>query len=167
MGSCTARLLEDVGRVSESLASYEKALALDPDNVTALYLAAEWHQVRGSPAKGLPLIIKCTKLGAKEEKEDGTWWHVRGQLELALGKPAKASLDRALTLFRAAVDADASDTNSLFQIPCVQVTCGQRREALESLATAIRVDPTLKVRARTDADLTALRDDPAFQTLVR
>ncbi len=136
-------LLEDLGRAPESLASYEHALELDPKHVSALHSISDWHlEVGTTPAKGLPFITRCIKL----DPDDGTAWHIRGQLELAVGKPATMSLARAMALFRAAVDADASDAESWFQIACVQTTCGRRGEALDSLAKAIGLDRALKER---------------------
>jgi thioredoxin-like negative regulator of GroEL len=90
-------------------------------------------------------------------------WHIRGQLELRLGRSTQVSFDRALALYR---DAEPDDANARFQIACVHQLLGDRTTCLTELAAAIAIDPGIKQTARTDIDLVDLHDDPEYVRLL-
>ncbi len=55
----------------------------------------------------------------------------------------------------------------IYDLAVIRLAAGKRAEALEALAKALALNPKLKKQAATDADLAAVRDDPAFVRIVR
>jgi uncharacterized Ntn-hydrolase superfamily protein len=55
----------------------------------------------------------------------------------------------------------------LYDLAVIRLASGKRPESLEALRRALASNPKLVSQARDDADLSALKDDPAFRKLVR
>jgi len=55
----------------------------------------------------------------------------------------------------------------LYDLAVIRLAAGKRPEALEALTKALRLNTKLKKQAWGDKDLDALRDDPAFQALLK
>jgi len=55
----------------------------------------------------------------------------------------------------------------LYNLACVRARDGKQDEALELLKEAIPLRPEIKTMAPGDSDLSAVRDDPRFQELVK
>ncbi len=55
----------------------------------------------------------------------------------------------------------------IYDLAVIRLAAGKRAEALEALARALALNPKLKKQAATDADLAAVRDDPAFVRILR
>jgi uncharacterized protein (TIGR02996 family) len=156
--------LARLGRIPESIASYERVLELAPRNYAAHYNLACHCRDTGDFKRGHRMIEVACELAPEEPAV----WHIRGQLELRLGSSvARESLGRALELYAEAVAADALDANPRFQIACVHQLLGDRARCLTELAAAIAIDPRITDTARTDIDLVDLRDDPEYARLLR
>lgn len=54
----------------------------------------------------------------------------------------------------------------LYDLAVIRCAAGKKKEALEALSKALRLNPALKAQARGDMDLEGLRGDPGFQALV-
>ncbi|MGE0872001.1 MAG: tetratricopeptide repeat protein [Kofleriaceae bacterium] len=156
-------VLDALGRVEQSIASYHKALAIDPGHRSAHYNLAMGYRDRGEPLNALAHITAA----CKANRDDPHSWHVLGQLHAQLGNVADA--DQALTNARIryedAVRRDDADGDAWFQLACVHQLLDQPTTCLELLARAFARNPALKQEARTDRDLIALRDDPRFVEL--
>jgi tetratricopeptide (TPR) repeat protein len=67
----------------------------------------------------------------------------------------------------AAVDANPQYPMLFFNLACCESQCGRTSEALDHLRQAIEMSDEFRTAARTDSDLDPLRDEPAFQDLMR
>lgn len=85
----------------------------------------------------------------------------RGVIELNRGDfvSAQELFERALKR-----DPDAADTH--YALAASRARLGSVEPALQSLERAVELKPVLRVRAQTDADLAALRNDPEFERIV-
>jgi tetratricopeptide (TPR) repeat protein len=85
----------------------------------------------------------------------------RGVIELNRGDfvAAQELFERALKR-----DPDAADTH--YALAASRARLGAVEAALQSLERAVELKPVLRVRAQTDADLAALRNDPEFERIV-
>lgn len=85
----------------------------------------------------------------------------RGVIELNRGDfvSAQELFERALKR-----DPDAADTH--YALAASRARLGSVEPALHSLERAVELKPVLRVRAQTDADLVALRNDPEFERIV-
>ena len=85
----------------------------------------------------------------------------RGVIELNRGDfvSAQELFERALKR-----DPDAADTH--YALAAARARLGSVEPALQSLERAVELKPVLRVRAQTDADLVALRNDPEFERIV-
>ena len=55
----------------------------------------------------------------------------------------------------------------LYDLAVIRLAVGKEQDALQALERAVSLNPKLKNQAMEDADLAALRDNPAFESLVR
>ena len=85
----------------------------------------------------------------------------RGVIELNRGDfvAAQEMFERALKR-----DPEAADTH--YALAATRARLGAVESALESLERAVGLKPVLRVRAQTDADLAALRNDPEFERII-
>ena len=85
----------------------------------------------------------------------------RGVIELNRGDfvSAQELFERALKR-----DPDAADTH--YALAASRARLGSVEPALQSLERAVELKPVLRVRAQTDADLVALRNDPESERIV-
>jgi tetratricopeptide (TPR) repeat protein len=85
----------------------------------------------------------------------------RGVIELNRGDfvSAQELFERALKR-----DPDAADTH--YALAASRARLGSVEPALQSLERAVELKPVLRVRAQTDSDLVALRNDPEFERIV-
>ena len=81
---------------------------------------------------------------------------------LAAAFAQQGDFDRALPLAREAVAEHGDNGSAVFNAACAEALAGERAPALEHLRRAIELDPRCAGWAREDADLDAIRDDPAF-----
>ncbi len=85
----------------------------------------------------------------------------RGVIELNRGDfvAAQEMFERALKR-----DPDAADTH--YALAATRARLGAVGSALQALARAVELRPVLRVRAQTDSDLVALRNEPDFEHIV-
>jgi tetratricopeptide (TPR) repeat protein len=85
----------------------------------------------------------------------------RGVIELNRGDfvAAQEMFERALKR-----DPDAADTH--YALAATRARLGAVESALQALARAVELRPVLRVRAQTDSDLVALRNEPDFERIV-
>ena len=70
--------------------------------------------------------------------------------------------DRALAMAREVAERHPDKGSALFNVACVEALAGDRAAALEHVRRAVELEPRAAEWAATDADLDAIRDDPAF-----
>jgi uncharacterized Ntn-hydrolase superfamily protein len=73
----------------------------------------------------------------------------------------------ALALHEQAVLLAPENPELIYDLAVIRLAAGLRAEALTALAKALRLNPNLKKQAAVDKDLESLRDDPAFQAMLR
>lgn len=89
------------------------------------------------------------------------YYNGRGLAWMGMG-----NLTNALTDFENAAATNPDDASARYNVACAQARLGQREDAMASLAKALEMDARLRSNARTDQDLIALRNDPAFKALM-
>lgn len=85
----------------------------------------------------------------------------RGVIELNRGEFVAAQ-----ELFERALKREPEAAHIHYGLAATRSRLGSVSSALESLQRALNLQPKLRVRAQHDQDLTALRNDPEFDTLV-
>jgi tetratricopeptide (TPR) repeat protein len=85
----------------------------------------------------------------------------RGVIELNRGDYVAAQ-----ELFERALKREPSAAHIHYGLAATRSRLGSIDSALESLQRALEIQPTLRIRAQHDQDLTALRNDPEFERLV-
>ena len=85
----------------------------------------------------------------------------RGVIELNRGDFVAAQ-----ELFERALKRDPGAPDILYALAAARARLGAVESALESLGRAVELKPVLRVRAQTDADLAALRNDPEFERII-
>lgn len=106
--------------------------------------------------------------------DDSDWktWSYLGQAELQLGNAAKGleSIQKAIVVAqKARVQLTGTEMGDLFyNQACAQSRNGKKREALNSLKSALRVGNAAELieNAQQDGDLAALRDEPEFKKVL-
>ena len=159
--------LEKVGRLSdeplnkkffeEAIASYDKALEIEPDYHIA------WNN-RGNSLGYLGReeeAIACFDKALEIEPDYYNAWNNRGVSLAYLGryKEAIASYDKALE-----IKPDYAD--AYYNKACCYALHNQIDLALEFLPKAVELDAKFLEMAKTDNDFDSIRDDPRFQTLI-
>ena len=102
----------------------------------------------------------------------------RLRTEIALPRDADSLYDRgvfelnrgeyvaAQEMFERALKREPEAAHIHYGLAATRARLGSIDSALESLQRALDLQPTLRVRAQHDQDLTALRNDPDFERLV-
>jgi hypothetical protein len=85
----------------------------------------------------------------------------RGVIELNRGDYVAAQ-----ELFERALKREPAAAHVHYGLAATRARLGSIDSALESLQRALEIQPTLRIRAQHDHDLTALRNDPEFERLV-
>jgi tetratricopeptide (TPR) repeat protein len=70
--------------------------------------------------------------------------------------------DEATAIVRDELERRPDHPMLLFNLACFEALAGRKEEALEHLARAVELDPTMGEYATADSDLDSLRDDPRF-----
>ena len=71
-------------------------------------------------------------------------------------------LDEAYAVFEEALREHPDHPSILYNFACAEARGGRGESAVEHLRRAVEAEPKLAERARSDPDLDAIRDDPAF-----
>ncbi len=111
------------------------------------------------------LTVTETRLRTeKAQPKDSEGLYDRGVMELNRGDYTAAQdfFERAL---RRDADSPAA-AYSHYGLAAARARQGNVESALAALEKALRLQPSLRVRAQQDADLSALRTEPAFETLL-
>ena len=80
----------------------------------------------------------------------------------AVARVEAGDLEAAVQMMREVLAERPDDPGALYDTACFESLAGRREDALEHLRRALEADPSLREHARTDTDLDAIRDDPAF-----
>ena len=91
-------------------------------------------------------------------------WELWAPLAPLYGAGRYAEVADAL---RGAVEGHPEYGMLFFNLACCESMMGKRSEALDHLRRAIELAEEFRDNARSDADLDAIRDEPAFRELVR
>ena len=133
--------LDSLGRNSEALATYDKALQLKPDYAVAIYNKAELLLRMGQTEAALDLFDQALRIAPDYFKA------LRGKAD-ALVKAGKG--DAAVALYQQALKLHSDDADAARSLRIALVSAGQGLEAIARLEAALRVGPR---DARTHGDL--------------
>jgi len=185
-----ARKLEESGKVKEALDKYTLAMKSAPDKAEPLARASMLHLILKNPREALAAASRAVEI---EPAHEGAWLN-KSVIEIYSGlyKEALATTNKALQRFPENTDImnnkatallalhklnDAEDTllealkikpddSSLnYNLACAYALSEVRMSAILYLEKAIALDPALKIKARTDPDLTSIRDSKFFKDL--
>lgn len=108
------------------------------------------------------LAIAEARLRAEPQlPRDADSLYDRGVIELNRGDYVAAQ-----ELFERALKREPAAAHIHYGLAATRSRLGSIDSALESLQRALEIQPTLRIRAQHDHDLTALRNDPEFERLV-
>lgn len=154
----------DEGRYAEAAEAYRKASALNPSHPTwhhnlgdALGKLGRRQEQRDAYSKAAALLRTMVQVNAKNSAHLA----LLAVCEAKLGQPAKA-----LEHVAAAMRIDPDNVSVLYRSATVYARAGKTEAALAALESAIRKGEST-ARARSDESFESLRDNPAFQQLVR
>lgn len=177
-------------RQEDALASYEKAIAMQPDRLAACMgkakvlrqlkryeeaLITSNHAIKINPnvqsvwfSKALTLMamqryveaLKCFNKAIRLEPERGSSWKFRGYILAKMGRSAEA-----LASFEKAAKLSPNSGGIYYNKAYLHSRQGEIDQALLDLKQAIDLHPKFREFLRTDADFDGLRDDDRFQAL--
>ena len=107
-----------------------------------------------------PELGRLVKIGRKTDLWNQAWsafTEKRYADALPLQEKAADLIDE-LTTIRAEV---------MYDLAVIRLAAGKKPGAIEALGQALKWNPKLKAQASSDTDLAGMRDDPAFQALMR
>jgi tetratricopeptide (TPR) repeat protein len=114
------------------------------------------------------------ELGRYREALDPLWRAAQGNPDnvsiwLALGWCYKRTgkLDRAIESLEEALSADPSDALVHYNLACYWSLARNKKQALAYLAKAFDLEDEYRSLVRAETDFDPIRDDPAFQALIR
>jgi uncharacterized Ntn-hydrolase superfamily protein len=55
----------------------------------------------------------------------------------------------------------------MYDLAVIRLAAGQKSKALDALKKAINMNPKLKIQAKGDTDMSSLKDDPEFQSIIK
>lgn len=147
----------DLKMYDEALREAEAALACNPKDVHAVAIEAAvlWQMNRLKEAE--PFMAE---LAQTHPENTGLW------INLAYIRRRTQSLDAAVDTLQRAFSANPKDPLAHFNMACYRAVQHRTEEALELLRNAIDLDPKLRCLAKAEHDFDALRNLPAFRSLV-
>lgn len=89
------------------------------------------------------------------------YYNGRGLTWMGIGQ-----LETALADFESATTTNPDDASARYNVACALARLGRKQDAITSLSKAFELDERLIVHAKTDQDLNALRQEPAFKSLL-
>lgn len=141
LGAAIAAHLSEVTRLDQTSwanrmrKAYEKALALDPNNIVALTGLSRYHWST-PPGRGGD-VAKARQLAEHLRKID----RFKGEMELGAIAGRTADFKTALTHFEAAAELDPTSAEALVSCGHVLLRLDRRREARERYENAAKIAP--------------------------
>ncbi len=141
----------------------------------ALGVLDRCDQLARLPEHGLYLKGQCLReLGRFREALDPLWQAAQSNPEnigtwLALGWCYKRTgkLDRAIESLEEALSVEPNDALVHYNLACYWALAKNKRQALNYLRKAFDLEEDYRNLVADESDFDPIRDDPAFQTLVR
>jgi len=125
------------GRTREAVASYQRALALDPDHEDALYYGGATHLTLGDAAQARDLWQHLVRVNPVSNRAH----HQLGDLYLCLDYPEILDLTAAEAEFRRALEINQEETGPLLQLAEVRMARAQWDSATTLLSTLLISNP--------------------------
>ena len=147
----------DLKMYDEALREAEAAVACAPNDVHAIAIKAAvlWQLNRLQEAE--PYMAK---LAISHPENTGLW------INLAYIRRRTQSVEAAAETLQCAFSANPKDPLANFNMACYRAVQQRTEEALELLRHAIDLDPKLRCLAKAEHDFDALRNLPAFRSLI-
>ncbi len=141
----------------------------------ALEVLGRCEQLARLPEHGLYLKGQCLReLGRYGEALDPLWQAAQSNPDnigtwLALGWCYKRTgkLDRAIESLEEALSVEPNDALIHYNLACYWALAKNKRHALTYLARALDLEDEYRPLIADETDFDPIRDDPAFQALVR
>lgn len=142
----------------EAAASFDKAIAADPDNYKVYTAKGIALCFEGDYAGGMALIQKTL------DKKPG---YVPALYDMAMAYKLQNQLDQSLSWFEKTIQGDPQNTWSYYGIATIYADKGKTQESLNYLEKAVKLDPEVKTVAKEQDHFAKMRKLPEFQALVR
>jgi hypothetical protein len=102
-------------------------------------------------------------IGGKPGNHDISAWEYSFA---AYGYLKEGDPERGLEVVREGLAEKGEDTARLvYDLACLEAQSGKTDDALEHIARALELEPSMREHARSDTDLDPIRDDPRFPSL--
>jgi tetratricopeptide (TPR) repeat protein len=124
--------LDGMGRMSEALANYDKALQLKPDYAMAKYNKAESLLKMGQASTAIELLDQALRIKPAYFKA----LKLKGDALVQLGRS-----DAAITSYEEALKLQPNDSGAARILGLALLSAGRRAEAIERLQAVLRADP--------------------------
>jgi TolB-like protein/Flp pilus assembly protein TadD len=159
-----ARILQMQGRLEEAAAYFDRAAELKEDDAQAAGLAASIYHGINRPddmRRAATRAIEAAKRATAANPSDSRALQMGAMALFHLGDVAmsKEWADRA-------VEIDANEISTLYNVACLSVMNGDKERAFELLDRAITLGWSRPEWLRQDPDLAPLRDDPRYERLI-
>lgn len=145
------------GEDEEALASYERALALQPDNPETLGNIALASYNNGAHEKALEYANTAVRVDPQHAHNHAILGEILRRLK---------HYDEALAEYSRSLELRPEHPFTLYNRACLYSIRQKPDEALEDLKHAIDSDEKYRGMARGDDDFANIRDDPRFKELV-
>jgi serine/threonine protein kinase/tetratricopeptide (TPR) repeat protein len=151
-------------RFPEASQAFEKALALNPNDMVMAVNLGDAYRGSGQAEKAQVTYQQAISIGYKELQTNSSDAEVMAEMALAyakIGKPQEAS-----DFIRRARAQDKNDINIVYAEAQINALLGKSNQALDSLREALEKHYPADF-ASVDPDLDSLHGNPGFQSLIR
>jgi serine/threonine-protein kinase len=148
----------------KAIPAYEKAVQLVPNSDMFVGNLGEAYYLAGQKERGLSAFEQAIALAYKSLQVNPRDAAVKGRLALWYGK--KGDVKQALRFIAEARAIDPADLDLIYYQAQAFALSGDKSDAVAALASAFKKGQPPAI-AQAEPDLQSLREDPAFQKLVR
>ena len=151
-----------LGKYHEAVQSFEKAVALNPNQQQAVGNLADAYRWDGQKDKAVATYGKAIELALKANQVNPNDASILGSLAEYSAK--KGDYGEAQRWIQRARGIDPNDNSLIYKAALVNALAGQKEAALQSLREAFQKNFSV-TEAMNDPELKELRADPAFTKL--
>lgn len=123
---------------------------------TLVFVPPGVHRQAVATAPATTVVVIGGRPGAGLPVSSFEYWYA------AIPASDAGDLERAIEILAEGLHEHPDHPRIHYHLACLHARAGHREQALDHLHTAAAGDPTALEHAATDADLDAIRDDPAF-----
>ncbi|MBP2642053.1 MAG: ycf3 [Firmicutes bacterium] len=140
----------------EAIVSFDKAVAVNPDNFKVYTAKGIALCFEGDYKAGMAQIQKTLDMNSG---------YVPAFYDMAMAYKLQNNYDQSLYWFEKTIQGDPKNTWSYYGIATIHADRGNTQESLKYLRRAIELDPAVKPVARQQSHFDRMRNIPEFQAL--